>query len=215
MKTRNKALLLSLCAVMLVAASVFGTVAYLTSTDAVENTFTVGTVAITLDEADVKTDGSYETNAQNRTDANQYLLMPGHTYIKDPTVHVANGSQDCWLFVKVENGIADIEAAASSNYSPIASQIAANSWTALAGVENVYYKEYDMDAEPLVSDYVVFADFKIDGDKAVNVPAGETVPEGKYNIADYASAKITVTAYAVQKDGFGTADAAWEATFGN
>lgn len=44
MKTRSKALLLTLCAVLLVAASVLGTMAYLTSTDEVTNTFTVGQV---------------------------------------------------------------------------------------------------------------------------------------------------------------------------
>lgn len=42
MKTRNKALLLTFGAVLLVAASVLGTLAYLTSTDKVVNTFTVG-----------------------------------------------------------------------------------------------------------------------------------------------------------------------------
>ena len=42
MKTKRKALLLSLCAVLLVAVSVMGTIAYLTSTDNVANTFTVG-----------------------------------------------------------------------------------------------------------------------------------------------------------------------------
>ena len=40
MKKTKKALLLSLCAVMLVTASVLGTMAYLTSTDEVVNTFT-------------------------------------------------------------------------------------------------------------------------------------------------------------------------------
>ena len=58
MKTKSKALLLTLCAVLLVAASVMGTMAYLTSTDKVENTFTVGNVTITLDEAKVNTDGT-------------------------------------------------------------------------------------------------------------------------------------------------------------
>lgn len=42
MKTKSKALLLTLCAVLLVAASVLGTMAYLTSTDTVTNTFTIG-----------------------------------------------------------------------------------------------------------------------------------------------------------------------------
>ena len=53
MKTKSKALLLTLCAVLLVAASVLGTMAYLTSTAKVENTFTIGKVEITLDETDV------------------------------------------------------------------------------------------------------------------------------------------------------------------
>ena len=58
MKKKTKALMLVLCAVLLVTASVLGTMAYLTSTDQVVNTFTVGKVAITLDEAQVDLDGT-------------------------------------------------------------------------------------------------------------------------------------------------------------
>ena len=58
MKKTKKVLILGLCAVLLVAASVLGTMAYLTDTKSVTNTFTVGNVAITLDEAKVKTDGT-------------------------------------------------------------------------------------------------------------------------------------------------------------
>ncbi len=58
MKKKTKALMLVLCAVLLVTASVLGTMAYLTSTDQVVNTFTVGKVAITLDEAKVNADGT-------------------------------------------------------------------------------------------------------------------------------------------------------------
>ena len=57
-KTKTKALLMSLCAVLLVAASVLGTMAYLTDSKDVKNTFTVGNVAIKLDEAKVNTDGT-------------------------------------------------------------------------------------------------------------------------------------------------------------
>ncbi|MBQ9988977.1 MAG: hypothetical protein IJP30_04495 [Clostridia bacterium] len=53
MKTKRKALPLAFCAVLLVAASVLGTMAYLTSTDDVRNTFAVGSITITLDEAPV------------------------------------------------------------------------------------------------------------------------------------------------------------------
>ncbi len=44
MKIRSKALLLPLCAILLVIVSALGTVAYLTSKAAVTNTFTVGQV---------------------------------------------------------------------------------------------------------------------------------------------------------------------------
>lgn len=95
MKTKSKALLLTLCAVLLVAASVLGTMAYLTSTAKVENTFTVGKVEIKLDETDV-------TNPTGpRVQANSYKLMPGTTYTKDPTVTVLKGSEDSYVRMKV------------------------------------------------------------------------------------------------------------------
>ena len=105
MKSKHKILLLSLCAVLLVAASVIGTIAYLTDKDTVTNTFTVGSVGLKLDEADVKTDGSYETNHDSRVQENEYHLLPGHTYYKDPTVTVDAGSEDAYvrMIVTVEN----------------------------------------------------------------------------------------------------------------
>ncbi len=57
MKARNKILLLALCMAALIAVSVIGTMAYLTSTKTVTNTFTVGKVEITLDETKVNPDG--------------------------------------------------------------------------------------------------------------------------------------------------------------
>jgi len=100
MKTKSKALLLTLCAVLLVTASVLGTMAFLTSTASVENTFTVGSVKITLDEAKVTTDGKPVEGAA-RVAANSYKLMPGHTYTKDPTIHVDAASEDCFIRAKV------------------------------------------------------------------------------------------------------------------
>lgn len=99
MKNKSKALLMTLCAVLLVAASVLGTMAYLTSTDGVENTFTVGNVKITLDEAKVDADGVVSSN--DRVKGNEYKLMPGHTYVKDPTVTVKAPSVDSYVRMKV------------------------------------------------------------------------------------------------------------------
>ena len=113
MKTRNKIMLLALCMVALITVSVLGTMAYLTSKDTVTNTFTVGKVAITLDEAKVDADGkpvkvtgegedAKEEVVKNLSDAtrvkaNSYKLMPGHTYTKDPTVTVLANSEKSYV----------------------------------------------------------------------------------------------------------------------
>ena len=113
MKTKMKALTLALCAVMLVATTVFATVAFLTSTtETVENTFTVGNVRITLDEED--TDDASEELKTNFTDTditytgiaqrdlqNEYKLLPGVTYVKDPTVHVKAESEPSYIRMMV------------------------------------------------------------------------------------------------------------------
>lgn len=100
MKTRRNALLLSFCAVLLVVASVFGTVAYMTSKDQVKNTFTVGKVAINLDEAKVTEDGKPVEGA-DRVKENSYKLVPGLTYTKDPMVTVLDGSEASYVRMKV------------------------------------------------------------------------------------------------------------------
>lgn len=199
MKTRSKALVLTLCAVLLVVATVMGTMAYLTSTDTVTNTFTVGKVAITLDEAKVNQNGEAVTPAV-RVKANEYKLIPGHSYTKDPTVHVAADSEDSYIFVKVENGIAPFEVAGDK---AIANQIEKNQWNDLKGVTDVYYKEYT--SANAQKDLVVFENFEI-ADTAGSTDA--------WNNVNPQNTKVTVTAYAVQKDGFADANAAWDATFG-
>ena len=198
MKARK--ILVSLAALALVAAiSIGGTLAYLTSTDKVENTFTVGKVAITLDEAKVDINGTPVEGA-NRVKANSYKLMPGHNYTKDPKVHVEAGSENSWLFVKVENGLEKFESS-NTGYDKIAKQITDNGWTALTGVAGVYCKSYT--SQSAVEDVPVFGNFQI--------ADGAQDTEGWANAKD---ATITITAYAVQADGFDTALAAWNATFG-
>ena len=203
MKTRNKIMLLALCMVALIAVSVLGTMAYLTSTKTVTNTFTVGKVAITLDEAKVDIDGVAVTPAE-RVDANTYKLMPGHTYTKDPTVHVTAGSEDSWIFVKVENGISAYEATAvEGGYKTIENQIVTNGWMKLTGVkdvDNVYYKEYKQSAT--ITDLAVFGNFKI-ADNANAIDGWSTISA--------TATKVTVTAYAIQADGFETPADAWAA----
>ncbi len=184
---------MSMC--LLVAISIGATVAYLMDDDKVVNTFTIGNVQITLDELDVdnSTDGD-----NDRDQANAYHLIPGQAYVKDPTIHVAANSEDCWLFIKVENDIAAIESK-ETDYISIADQITDNGWTELTGVENVYYKPHAKSTT--VDDVAVFGNFKISGDVE--------------DLSPYEGKNITITAYAVQKAGFDDSAAnAWAETFG-
>lgn len=104
-KTKTKALLMSLCAVLLVAASVLGTMAYLTDSKDVKNTFTVGNVTIKLDEAKVDEMGNLVKNQDgtlaDRVTQNEYKLLPNHTYTKDPTVTVLAPSVESYVRMKV------------------------------------------------------------------------------------------------------------------
>lgn len=192
---KKKILVACLCVALAVLTVAGTTLAYLTSHDTVTNTFTVGNVAITLDEKDV--DDS--TPNADRDKANAYHLMPGGSYVKDPTVHVDPVSEDSWIFVKVENGIASFEAAnsnAEDGYKTIANQITANGWIALDNVAGVYYKSYTKSTAG--ADLVVFSNFQI-SDTANTVDGWNAIN----------TKNITVTAYAIQKEGFDTAAAAW------
>lgn len=221
--------LVMICTMALVAClSVAATIAYFTDSDSVTNTFTVGNVEITMDELDTDKDTITTDNVEYtvkdangnevktiRDTANKYHLVPGMTYEKDPTIHVAEDSEDCWLFVKVENGIAAIEAQAEYKdkndaiaQGTIAEQMAAFGWKAVAGTENIY--AYEKTVGKAV-DVPVFKAFKIDGEKTVNVEDGKTKPEGKEDIADYANQTVNVTAYAIQAAGFENSADAWTA----
>lgn len=189
-KTGTKTLALLFCAVLIAAVSVFTTVAFLKDSDSVKNTFTVGKVAITLDEAKVDEYGCAVAGA-SRVQGNSYKLIPGHEYTKDPTVHFAAGSEASYLFVRVDDGIAQIEADTT-----IEAQILANGWTKLADVDGVYWKQVQANTGTTAVDYPVFGSFTL---------------KGKADVDAYANAKITVTAYAIQADGFADAAAAWTA----
>ena len=67
--------------VLVAVASVLGTMAYLTSTAKVENTFTMGNVKIKLDETNVNNPEG------DRVTENDYEVYPGAVVTKDPIVH--------------------------------------------------------------------------------------------------------------------------------
>lgn len=211
MKTRSKALLLTLCAVLLVAASVLGTMAYLTSTDEVTNTFTVGQVKIKLDEAKANPDGSLVANA-DRVKANEYKLLPGHTYNKDPMVTVLSGSESSYVKMTVTfskaNELDAIFAPSGADLTSIFNGYDAAKWIA---------KENTKDATANTRTYEFWyketvgaptADVALDAlFDSITVPGTITNEQ----LATIEGMTITVNAYAIQADGFANAEAAWAA----
>lgn len=194
MKKAKKVLLLVLCAVLLVGASVAGTVAYLTSQDSATNTFTVGQVNITLKEYDVDPQTGLKKSPLVEVESLTNLeLVPGREVQKHPFVTVTANSEPCWLFVKVENDLSGYEATGDTT---IAKQLETNGWVKLENVDNVYYYKEIVPTSTAAQVYTVFTGIKIaDNAQAVN---------GWDSIAT--NGNVVVTAYAIQSEGFNTKD---------
>ena len=75
--------------IALLATCFGGTIAYLTDTKAVKNTFTIGNVYITLEE----------TGAEEGE--NSYHLLPAIPVTKDPTITLNEGSEDAYVAAKI------------------------------------------------------------------------------------------------------------------
>lgn len=112
----------SLVAVVLVlCCAVGGTLAWLTAqSNNVVNTFTPSNISIGLEE----------------TTGKDYKMIPGWTIDKNPKAWVKDGSEECYLFVKLvwANNTFDTNKSYVS-YTP------ADGWTALDGEDGVYYRE--------------------------------------------------------------------------
>ena len=205
-----KALLVVACALLLVAASVFGTMAYLTSTDKVTNTFTVGKVKITLDEAKVNADGTLVTPAE-RVKANEYKLLPGHTYTKDPVLTVKGGSEDAYVRLLVTiNKASALKEVFGANFLP--QNYVDNTWNAQTWpcvkttVNSDDTVTYEFRYKEIVKANA--ADQKLDAlFKSFTVPG--TVNGDQ--LAKLEGLKIKVIGEAIQAEGFDDANAAWEA----
>lgn len=171
---KKKTLALVLALTLLVAGVVGGTLAWLTDQTAeVKNTFTVGDINIGLTET-----------------TTDYKMVPGNTIAKDPTVTVKANSAACWLFVQVTE---------STNLKDFITYAIAEGWTALPGVDGVYYREVSAsDADQTFS--------VLKGD-AVSV--NSDVTKEMLTAKDFANPTLTFKAYAVQKDNVASASDAW------
>ena len=227
-----------LAIVLVFAVAVGGTVAYLTSTANVKNTFTVGSVNIKLDEAKVTPDGKAVTPAE-RVTANDYKLMPGHVYTKDPTVTVLNGSEESYVRMKVtfNNAAAIIamctnpefegEVTGVENAFPLISMV--NFVEANAAKWDGIIPDNMFETEGLLANPKYFVKdndtltFYFYYNEKVAAPNADKVLETLFDsitVPEWVTAdqlnklndfQINVVAEAIQADGFATADAAWAA----
>ncbi len=212
MKTRTKTLLLLVCAVLLVATSVMGTLAYLTSkTEEVKNTFTIGKVAITLDETKVGEDGRIPKDDNNtqiieKVTANEYHIIPGKTFDKDPTIHVDEKSEDCWVFAKIiVNNKADLDAIFakySLKIGDVVGGINSNLDVITDGKANSDTREYLVAVKSICK-----AKDEIKIFETITIPGDLTNEE----IESLSDLEIDISAYAIQAEGFDDYTAAWTA----
>ena len=217
MKTTRKALLMVLCAVLLVAGSVLGTMAYLTDTEDVTNTFTFGKVDIKLDEATLdKETGKATSDPRTETGNTDVKMIPGRVIDKDPTVTVLGGSEACFVRMKVTvENLANLKAAfPAANYPTYYSgemflldklcNIDSTNWTFSSISDNVYEFRYKSEVAKSDANTPLPALFT-----TLTVPGAAVTNE---NIDELASVQIKVTAEAVQSESFGSdANTAWAA----
>ena len=184
----GKLVVAMLAVTLLIGCAIGGTVAWLTANTApVVNTFTYGDINIELAE----------------TTGTNYKIIPGVNIGKDPKVTVKANSEACWLFVKVEKAGTFVDGKVTYSI--------ANGWTKGDGTkipENVYYREAGGTT----------------ADASFNILAGDTAyPNGVVKVSENLTKTevnsittqptLTFTAYAVQKDGIDTVEAAWEKVF--
>ena len=221
---------LTMCAVLLVVGSVLTTMALLTATSKVSNTFTVGNVSITMDETKVTPDGK-PAIPDEKTDANSYHLVPGQTYKKDPTIHIESGEMDeMLLFVKSRNEIRTIEDGNNGGSKPsMREQMIENGWVEFIrsedGVEIVWvYGTREVLSGKITPEVVSSTDTQY---KKGNINAVTGIP-GDFRLCEeftvsagagvslYGGASVSFTAFAIQadiedKEGHELTKAAWEA----
>ena len=163
---KKKGLALVLALTLLVVCVVAGTLAWLTAkSDTVVNTFTTSDIKVELTET-------------NET----YKMVPGYDIHKDPKAKVLAGSEECFLFVKLEK---------SQNFDTFLTYEMAEGWTLVPSETNVYYRK--VQTADIGTAYSVLKDDQ--------VTVKGSVTKEQMNALDAEGAvkpTLTITAYASQ-----------------
>lgn len=195
-KNVKKVILTILSVALIVTLSVTATLAWLQdTTETVNNTFAVGDINIDLVET---VGGTSQSAATADVTNNGFKIVPGAVESKDPKIIVKENSEDSFVFVKVEESNITVDGVTYVTYT------IAEGWTPLNGVPGVYWREYNGDAR---AEYSILANNRVSYSKDLT----------KDQLEDLNGAKpsLKFTAYAIQKQGEGTAvftaETAWAA----
>ncbi|MCD7785494.1 MAG: hypothetical protein LUH18_07985 [Oscillospiraceae bacterium] len=182
---------LKIISLMLAAIAVFTvspTLAWLSATATpVVNYFAGGAIAIKIDEAPVDTDG-HETTG-DRVQENHYKYTAGAVLDKDPTVTVLANSEDCYVYVCVDNELPS---------TLFAIDINTTAWEYVATSGNMTIYRYFTSVANASVDQSLVPVFE-----HVTVSSALTADD----ITSLGDMTLTVTAYAIQTESLTTSDA--------
>lgn len=210
--TKKRFVAILLCVTLVALAAIGATFAYLTDTKTVNNTFTMGNVAIKLDETDIKNPNG------DRVTSNEYNVYPGAVVTKDPIVHntgknaayiratvnVSNWMNLCAAYYP-DFGISYPNAGYEQSLLRLVGDLG-EGWS-IVGVTTgdtfIYGEQFD-------AKFIL----KYEGALAAGADTTAmfqtvTIPAGIDNANTDSFSGVTVVAQAIQADGFDT----WEAAF--
>ena len=181
---KKKGLALVLALTLLVVCVVAGTLAWLTAkSDTVVNTFTTSDIEVKLEE----------TKGTTVTGGKEFKMIPGYELEKDPKAWVVAGSEDCYLFVKLDwanNTYTSGETAKSYLDWAIA-----DGWALVPSETNVYYRTVTSaqmsNNNGATNAYPILAGNKV-------TVSGDITKEQMNAFTDATLPKLTITAYASQ-----------------
>ena len=209
--TKKRFVAILLCVTLVALAAIGATFAYLTDTKTVDNTFTMGNVAIKLDETNVNDpEGA-------RVTSNAYNVYPGAVVTKDPIVH--NTGKNA-AYIRATVNVSNWMNLCAAYYPDFKETFPNDGYKAalnlLVGELGEGWSVVGVEAGDTFTIGQFDAKFilKYDGKLAANADTTAmfqtvTIPTGIDNANTDSFKEVKVVAQAIQADGFDT----WEAAF--
>ena len=157
------------------------------------NTFAGGAITVTVDEAQVDTNGK-KIEGGERVIANSYKYAAGSVLDKDPTPTVLKGSVPCYVFLCVDNELNNL----------FSMNINTDDWSAVAEEDSktIYIYKETVDAEHSAEDIMLSPIF-------TQVTVSKELTQD--DVAKLGEKKLSVTAYAIQTEALSQQEAITEA----